>query len=213
MRAWLTAQIGRLPAWPLYLIGALPGVRDFWQALSGALGPDPVRALELAYGRMALWFLIAVLAVTPLRRYAGIGLHRFRRALGLLAFFYALAHLSVWLFIDLRSLQLIWQDILRRPYITIGMTAFVLMLPLALTSADAAVRWLGAARWRRLHRLTYAVAVLAAVHFVMVRKGWQVEPLLWAAVTGLLLLTRLHRPRRRRAAPSRGEGMAKGQLP
>ena len=199
----VNAVLRRLPVWPVYVLGPLPAAWLFWQALQGALGPDPVRTLELSYGQYALKFLAASLAVTPLRRLAGINLLRYRRAMGLMAFFYVAAHLSVWLFIDLRDITLIWQDILRRPYITIGMAAFLLMLPLALTSSNAAIRRLGAVRWRRLHRLAYPLALLAAVHFVMVRKGWQLEPLLWLAGIALLLLLRLV-PAPRRAAGRQG---------
>ncbi len=191
VRKRIDAVLRRLPVWPVYALGPLPAAWLFWQALQGQLGPDPVRMLELAYGQYALKFLAASLAVTPLRRLVGLNLVRFRRALGLLAFCYALAHLAVWLFIDLRDLTLIGQDILRRPYITIGMGAFLLMLPLALTSSRAAIRHLGATRWQRLHRLVYPLALLAAMHFVMVRKGWQPEPLLWLFGIVLLLLLRL----------------------
>ncbi len=198
-------MLRRLPIWPVYLLGPLPAVWLFWQALQGKLGPDPVRTLELAYGQYALKFLAASLAVTPLRRFLGLNLMRFRRALGLMAFFYVTVHLSVWLFIDLRDITLIGQDILKRPYITIGMAAFLLMLPLALTSSNAAIRRLGAARWQRLHRLVYPLALLAAVHFVMVRKGWQIEPLLWLAGIAFLLVLRLvpaRRPDMRQRTPA-----------
>ncbi|HHN72557.1 MAG TPA: protein-methionine-sulfoxide reductase heme-binding subunit MsrQ [Thermopetrobacter sp.] len=200
--AALNRRLRRLPVWPLWVLGLLPGLWTFWLALHGALGPDPVRAFELALGRWALKFLVASLAVTPLLRLTGIGLMRFRRALGLIAFVYVVAHLAVWLFIDVRDVALVWRDILRRPYITIGMAAFALMVPLAVTSSATMIARLGAARWRALHRLVYVITPLAAVHFVMVRKGWQIEPLAWLAAIVLLLALRLLPRRRRRLRPT-----------
>lgn len=188
-----------VPAWPLYPLGALPVVWLFWQALAGRLGVDPAKVIEHQLGLWGLWLLIAGLAVTPLARFTGVRLIRYRRAIGLLAFFYILTHLLVWLILDVQIPALIWADILKRPYITIGMVAFLLMLPLAATSNNAALRRLGPIRWRRLHRLTYAVVLLGAVHFVMVVKGWQVEPVAYLGVIVALLLARLRLARRVRA--------------
>src|SRR6056297_6078 len=150
-------------------------------------------------GLWALWLLIAGLAITPLQRFAGLRLIRFRRAVGLLAFFYVLVHLLTWLVLDVQILSQVWADILKRPYITIGMAGFVLMLPLAVTSNDGAVRRMGALAWQRLHRLTYAVCLLGAIHFAMLVKGWQLEPFLYlGAILGLLALRLV--PRRRKIA-------------
>jgi sulfoxide reductase heme-binding subunit YedZ len=192
----------RLPVWLVYLALALPAPWLFWLGLTGGLGVEPIKALEHEYGRLALQLLIAGLCITPLRRFAGVNLLRFRRAIGLMAFFYVSAHLLVWLLLDVQLLGQIWADIVKRPYITVGMGAFVLMLPLAATSNNRAVRALGA-RWRQLHRLTYGVALLGALHFVMLVKGFQIEPLLYgAAVLALLLLRALPKARpRARAAP------------
>ena len=179
----------RVPNWVLYIMCLLPIPVGFWQGLSGQLGPEPIRALEHLYGWYALAFMVAVLLVTPLRRLLGVNLIAWRRTLGLVAFIYVAAHLLVWLVLDLQDIARIWADILKRPYITVGMAAFLLMLPLALTSTNWAIRRMGPVRWKRLHYLTYGVAVLGAVHFVMLRKGVQIEPLLWLlAVLGLLAL-------------------------
>jgi sulfoxide reductase heme-binding subunit YedZ len=126
--------------------------------------------------------------VTPLRRLTGVNLIRWRRALGLTAFGYALAHVAVWLALDL---QFRWPeigaDIVKRPYITLGAAAFVLLVPLALTSTDGAIRRMGAAAWRRLHRLAYPAGLLAALHYLWLVKAWPVEPFLYlGAVLGLL---------------------------
>ncbi|WP_035367144.1 protein-methionine-sulfoxide reductase heme-binding subunit MsrQ [Pseudodonghicola xiamenensis] len=185
----------RLPTWVIYVLGALPGPWAFYQGLTGGLGVEPISALEHALGLYALQFLIAGLAISPLRRFAGINLIRFRRALGLLAFYYVTLHLLVWLLLDVQVLARVWADIIKRPYISIGMVAFLLLLPLALTSNSLSIRKLGP-RWRSLHRAVYVAVLLASVHFVMVRKGLQLEPLIYLGLVGVLLLLRLA-PRRR----------------
>ena len=199
MTDWINRTARQLPSWVVYLIGLMPIPYLFWQGLNGALGPDPVKALEHAYGLWALKLLIAGLAVTPLRRHAGINLLKFRRALGLLAFAYVVVHLSVWAVLDVQTPGRVWADIVKRPYVTIGMAAFVLMLPLALTSNNASVRRLGRG-WRKLHRLTYVVVLLGALHFIMLVKGFPLEPLIYLAVVCLLLLLRLKLPARARLA-------------
>lgn len=146
-----------VPVWLVYMGGMLPAGILFYQGFSGALGAEPIKALEHEYGELALQLLVATLAITPLRRLLGLNLMRFRRAIGLLCFFYVSCHLLVWLLLDVQLLGQILADILKRPYITIGMASFVLMLPLALTSNGISVRRLGA-RWRLLHRLTYPAA-------------------------------------------------------
>ncbi|ATF19764.1 protein-methionine-sulfoxide reductase heme-binding subunit MsrQ [Phaeobacter gallaeciensis] len=179
-----------VPVWLVYVAGVLPAGVLFYQGLSGALGAEPIKALEHEYGELALQLLVATLAITPLRRLLGLNLMRFRRAIGLLCFFYVSCHLLVWLLLDVQLLGQILADILKRPYITIGMAGFMLMLPLALTSNGISVRRLGA-RWRPLHRLTYPAAVLGALHYVMLAKGFQLEPLIYMAVILLLLALRL----------------------
>ena len=185
----LNAILRRIPVWAVYLTGALPAPWLFYQGLTGGLGVEPIEALEHEYGRLALQLLILGLAVTPLRRHLGLNLMKFRRAIGLLAFFYFVCHLSVWLVLDVQIPGQIWADILKRPYITVGMAGFVMLLPLALTSNNWSVRRLGPA-WRRLHRATYAAAVLGALHFVMLVKGFQIEPLIYLGLVGVLLLLR-----------------------
>jgi sulfoxide reductase heme-binding subunit YedZ len=199
MKDTINRYARKLPSWSLYCIGLLPIPYMFWQGWTGALGVDPVKALEHAYGEWVLKLLIVGLAITPLRRHAGINLLKFRRAIGLLAFAYVVAHLSVWAVLDVQTPDRVWADIVKRPYITVGMAAFVLMLPLALTSNNASIRRLGQG-WRRLHRLTYVVALLGVVHFILLVKGFPVEPLIYLAVVAGLLLLRLRLPRRARLA-------------
>ena len=186
----LNQLLRRVPVWSVYLLGLLPVPGLFFLGLTGGLGVEPVKALEHEYGELALKLLVAVLAVTPLRRYAGLNLMRFRRALGVLSFIYVLCHLLVWLLLDVQIPSQILADILKRPYITIGMAAFVLLLPLAVTSNNASLRRLGP-RWRILHRLTYPAIALGALHYVMLVKGFQIEPLAYLAVILTLLALRL----------------------
>ncbi|MCM5560211.1 protein-methionine-sulfoxide reductase heme-binding subunit MsrQ [Pleomorphomonas sp. JP5] len=171
--------------WGIYVVGFIPAVWSFWLGATGGLGADPVRAFEQTLGLWALRFLVLTLAVTPLRQLAGINLLRFRRALGLLAFWYAAMHFSVYLTLDR---GLIWStiipDIARRPFITLGFAALMFLLPLALTSNRLSIRRLGK-NWRRLHRLVYVAASLAAVHYLLATKV--LDPT-QAAHIGLVLL-------------------------
>lgn len=180
----------RLPAWLLYIGLIVPAIWAVYQGATGGLGAEPIKALEHELGQWALWLLIAGLAITPLRRTLGLNAIKFRRAIGIMAFVYVGLHLLVWLVLDVQILSQVIADILKRPYITIGMAAFVLMIPLAVTSNNRSVRKLGRA-WRKLHRLTYAVALLGALHFVMLVKGFQLEPLIYLGVIVGLLAFRL----------------------
>ncbi|MEO9464595.1 protein-methionine-sulfoxide reductase heme-binding subunit MsrQ [Sulfitobacter pontiacus] len=184
----------RVPTWVVYIVGLLPIPWLLFQAQTGGLGAEPIKALEKELGLLALQLLIAGLAITPARRYLRLNLIKFRRALGLLAFIYVSLHLLVWLVLDVGILSQIWADILKRPYITIGMAGFACLVPLAATSNNFSIRKLGAT-WRKLHRLTYLAAILAGVHFIWLVKGFQIEPLLYMAAILALLLLRL--PRRR----------------
>ena len=191
----VNAALRRLPVWPVYALGLIPAVWLFWLGLTGGLGPDPVKALEHRYGQTALQLLIATLAVTPLRRLTGLSLLRFRRALGLLAFAWLVLHLLVWAVLDVQlDLAVMWADVVRRPYITVGMLGFLLLVPLALTSTDAALRRLGAARWRRLHQLGYLAALAGATHYLMATKVTEAGAILHLAVILLLLALRLPVP-------------------
>lgn len=196
----INGALRRVPTWPVYLIGALPPFWYLYLGFTGGLGVEPITELEHRLGLLGLQMLIAVLAVTPLRRFTGISLIKFRRALGLLAFYYIACHLLVWLVLDVQILSQIWADIVKRPYITIGMAGFVLLLPLAVTSNNLSIRRMGPMAWKRLHQLSYLAAILGSVHYVMLVKGWQIEPLLYLGAILLLLLARLPGVRRRATA-------------
>lgn len=192
----INAATRRIPAWPLYGLAVIPVVWVFYAGITGQLGVDPAKAIEHRMGLWSLWLLIAGLTITPLARFTGVRLTKYRRAIGVTTFFYVLVHLLVWLVLDVQILSEIWKDILKRPYITIGMVAFALLVPLALTSNNWSIRKLGAKTWQRLHKLTYGIAILGAVHFVMLVKGWQLEPFLYLTAILVLLGLRLV-PRRR----------------
>ena len=172
----------------LYFVGLVPGIWTFTLGVMDRLGPDPIKALEHDLGLWALKFLVIGLAITPLRRLTGISLLRYRRALGLLAFFYVCLHLLTYLVLDQNlALEAIWADILKRPYITIGMAAFLVLLPLAVTSNNMMVRRLGGPAWQKLHRWVYLAVVLAVTHFVMVAKVWEPDSLVYAGLVLALL--------------------------
>ena len=197
----INTGVRRLPAWPIYAASAGYAAWLYWQGIAGALGPNPVEAIEHALGEAALYLLIAGLAVTPLRTFARINLLKFRRAIGLACFFLVLVHLLTWAVLDVQALERVWADIVKRPYITVGMSAFALLLPLAMTSNNLSVRRLGPA-WRRLHKLAYPAAVLGALHYVMLVKGWQAKPLFLLGITLALIALRLPwvaRPSRKKA--------------
>ena len=199
LRDRLNHALRHVPTWAVYICMAVPLPVFFWQGLTGALGPEPIRALEHLYGQVALAYLVASLTITPLRRNLGINLLRFRRAAGVMGFVYVVAHLLVWLVLDIASVTAIWADIVKRPYITVGMAAFLLLLPLAATSSNAAQRRLGH-RWEQLHKLTYPAIVLGGLHYVMQAKGWQLQPIVWLGAILLLLALRIGRKSRNRRA-------------
>jgi methionine sulfoxide reductase heme-binding subunit len=182
--------VRRVPVWSVYLVLAIPAVYFFYLALTGALSIEPIKALEHKLGEFGLQLLIFGLFITPLRRYLGLNLLRFRRAIGVMTYYYITLHLLVWLILDVQVPSAILQDIVKRPYITIGMLAFVGMTPLAFTSNSYAVRKLGQS-WQKLHRLVYVIAVLGAVHFIMLVKGLQFEPIIYLGVILTLLALRL----------------------
>lgn len=158
-----------------------------------ALGFNPIEYSIRFTGEQALRALLLALAVTPLARLTGWRpLMSVRRMTGLFAFAYVVVHLSLYLGADLEfSLAALVRDVGKRIYITAGMAAFLLLLPLAITSTSGWIKRLGARRWQRLHRLVYAASVLAVLHFIFMVKGNQSEPWIYAAVLGILLGSRL----------------------
>ncbi|MCA3239639.1 MAG: sulfoxide reductase heme-binding subunit YedZ [Curvibacter sp.] len=182
------------------LVFALCLLPAAWLVLGAAtdqLGANPAEALIRSTGDWALRLLCAVLAVTPMRQMLALpALARLRRMLGLFVYFYALLHLLCYAWLDMGfDVVDVTRDIIKRPFILVGFSAVVVLTPLALTSWNRATRWLGAARWQALHRLVYAVAVLAVLHFFWMRSGKNdyAEVLVYAVVLGLLLAWRAWR--------------------
>lgn len=169
--------------------------------VTGDLGVNPVETLTHETGQWALRFLLASLAITPIRRLTGWNrVIVFRRMLGLFAFFYAILHLSVWMVFDhYFTLSTMVEDIVKRPFITMGTIALLLMVPLALTSTKWAIRKMGR-RWQTLHRLVYVSAAAAVVHFIWKEKVIIDETLMYAAILVALLAIRVVFAVRKRAA-------------
>ena len=192
----------RALAWRLakpcvFLLALLP--LGYWLTalFQDALGANPAEALLRGTGLWTLRMLCLLLLVSPLREATGwTHLARMRRMLGLFVFFYALVHFSAYVWLD-QSGQ--WEDIAldipKRPFILIGLLALLLLFPLALTSFNAAIRWMGAARWRSLHRAVYLIALLAILHFFWMRSGKRNfdEVAVYAAIIGVLLAWRVRR--------------------
>ena len=164
----------------LYAIGVLPLVYLFFSALFGSLGVDPVKKLEHELGGLAIKFLIATLMISPIRALFSINLIKYRRALGLLAFLYALCHFVVWILFDI---QLLWgeliKDVIKRPFISFGFLSLLGLLPLAITSNFISIKKLGIVNWQRLHVLVYPAGFFAGTHYVMVKKVWEGEALIY----------------------------------
>ena len=206
----LPARYKPASVWVLYAVGLMPGLYAFYLGIFGGLGADPVRAFEHLLGLWALRFLCLGLVVTPLRDLFGINLISYRRALGLIAFYYVLAHFTVYLTLD-RGLifSSIAGDILKRPYIMLGMAGLLMLIPLAVTSNQASIRRLGP-KWNKLHKLVYPVLIVAVLHYALSLKVISAEPAFYIVVATVLLGYRLVRPRlmeRRRAK----RGMARAR--
>jgi sulfoxide reductase heme-binding subunit YedZ len=172
----------------IVIAGLLPAGALIVGAFTDNLGANPIEYITHETGNFALAFLIVTLAVTPIRRLSGWHqVIRVRRMLGLFAFFYACLHLLTWIVLDqFFDAGAMVEDVMKRPYITVGMAGFVCMVPLALTSTAGMIRRLGR-RWQTLHRLTYVAAIAGVVHFWWLVKADLTEPQRWAAALTLLL--------------------------
>lgn len=188
----------------LFVLALLPMVQLVYGALTNGLGANPAEALSRGSGDWVLRFLCLTLAVTPARQWTGWhALARLRRMLGLYAFFYGVLHVLCYAWLDMGFVPAdIVRDIPKRPFVLVGFTALMLMLPLAATSFDRAIKAMGGLRWRRLHRLVYAIAVLALLHFYWMRAGKHdfVEVGVYAAIVAVLLGWRIYATLRARAS-------------
>ncbi|MEL7181209.1 MAG: protein-methionine-sulfoxide reductase heme-binding subunit MsrQ [Pseudomonadota bacterium] len=188
----INGTLRRIPAWTIYIVGAVYAVWEFWRALN-QIGPylvEPINVLERAYGEIALILMVVGLTVTPLRKWTGVNLIKFRRAIGVTAFFFVLAHFLVFAVLDVQSISRVWEETVKRPYVTVGMLSFLMLIPLAVTSNNLSVRKMGAAAWRKMHKLTYPAAILGAIHYLWLVKGFQLEPIIYLLVIVGLVATR-----------------------
>ena len=175
----------------LWLACLTPAAILAWRTWSNDLGPNPIEEVTHETGEATIILLLVTLAVTPLRRLTGWNrLVQLRRPLGLFAFFYATLHFATYIVLDqFFAFEYILDDIAERPYITVGTAAFLLLIPLAVTSTKGWIRRLGK-RWTRLHRLIYVSAALGVLHYIWLVKADLRRPLLFAAILALLLLLR-----------------------
>jgi sulfoxide reductase heme-binding subunit YedZ len=177
----------------IFLLCLVPlGILVF-RALTANLGANPVEFIQHATGDWTLRFLVITLCITPFRKLLKLpDLIRFRRMLGLFAFFYACLHFLTYLGPDQSfDLAAMWKDVYKRPFITVGFTAFVLLIPLALTSTTGWIRRLGGRRWQMLHRLIYISAICGVIHYYWLVKSAVLRPLTYGAIVAILLLWRL----------------------
>ena len=200
----------------LFLLSLVPFLRLFVLGFQDELGANPIEFVTHSTGFWTLTFLCLTLAVTPLRRLTGWQvLIRLRRMLGLFVFFYASTHLVTYVWFDQWfSVEEIVKDIWKRPFITVGFTAFVLLVPLAVTSTNRIMRRLGR-RWTQLHRLVYLIVMLGVIHFWWLKQGKNdvSEPSIFATIVLALLLFRVLYPVWQRLAKTRRPGAAAGVVP
>ncbi|MDC1288125.1 sulfoxide reductase heme-binding subunit YedZ, partial [Gammaproteobacteria bacterium] len=176
----------------LHLLCLAPFLLLIWAAFADALGANPVEKLTHETGQWTLRLLLVTLALSPLRQWTGAAAWiRFRRMVGLYTYFYCCCHFAIWFIAD-HSLDLVdmFEDVIKRPYITLGFSAFVLLLPLAITSNQVMMRRLGR-KWMALHQLVYAILLLAVLHFLWLVKADYLEPTIYAIIAMILLLHRV----------------------
>jgi sulfoxide reductase heme-binding subunit YedZ len=177
---------------PVFLLCLVPVEILVWRLFHDGLGANPIEFITHATGDWTLRLLVITLAITPLRKILVLPeLIRFRRMLGLFAFFYACLHFSTWIGLDkFFDLNDMWKDVVKRRFITVGFAAFLLLIPLAITSTTGWIRRLGGKRWQALHRLIYFSAILAVIHYYWLVKSAVIRPLTYGAIVAALLLFR-----------------------
>jgi methionine sulfoxide reductase heme-binding subunit len=190
VRALLTSKWTKVAVFFLCLV---PFAHLVWRSIHNDLGANPVETLQHATGDWTLRFLVFTLCITPFRKLFKLSdLIRFRRMLGLFAFFYVCLHFITYLGPDQQfDLAGMWKDVAKRPFITVGFTAFVLLIPMAITSTAGWIRRLGGKRWQMLHRSIYFAAVLGVIHYYWLVKSDVRKPLFYGSLVAILLLWRL----------------------
>ncbi|AVA21263.1 sulfite reductase heme-binding subunit YedZ [Rhizobium sp. NXC24] len=197
-KRWQPASV-----WALYVVGLIPAAWEFYLGATDQLGADAVKTFELFLGLWAIRFLLLTLAVTPARDLFGWNYLRYRRALGLLCFYYVLMHLAVYMVLDQAlDVQAVINDVLKRPFIMFGMAGLVMLLALAVTSNNFSIKRLGK-KWIWLHRLVYIIAACGALHFALSTKVLSLEQYIYIGLLMAMILYRSYRPimmEKRRAA-------------
>ena len=173
----------------LFLLSFIPLLRLVWYGYSSQLGANPIEFITRSLGTWTLVFLLITLSITPLRKLSGWSwLIKLRRMAGLFTFFYSLLHFITYIWLDqFFDLSSIYKDVIKRPFITIGFTAFILLIPLAVTSTNAMIKKLGGKRWQLLHRLIYLIAIFAVLHYWWLVKKDITQPFIYAAILSILL--------------------------
>ncbi|KZS57385.1 protein-methionine-sulfoxide reductase heme-binding subunit MsrQ [Rhizobium anhuiense] len=203
-KRWQPASV-----WLLYVVGLVPAAWTFYLGATDQLGADPVKSFELFLGIWTIRFLIATLAVSPARELFGWNYLRYRRALGLLTFYYALMHFTVYMVLDqAMDISAVINDVLKRPFIMFGMAALAMLIPLALTSNNFSIRRLGK-NWIWLHRLIYIIAASGALHFALSTKILDLEQYIYVGLIIALILYRSYRPIARNR--KKGQGRARNR--
>ncbi|MBB3303223.1 sulfoxide reductase heme-binding subunit YedZ [Rhizobium sp. BK077] len=203
-KRWQPASV-----WLLYVVGLVPAAWTFYLGATDQLGADPVKTFELFLGIWTIRFLIATLAVSPARELFGWNYLRYRRALGLLTFYYALMHFTVYMVLDqAMDISAVINDVLKRPFIMFGMAALAMLIPLALTSNNFSIRRLGK-NWIWLHRLIYIIAASGALHFALSTKILDLEQYIYVGLIIALILYRSYRPIARNR--KKGQGRARNR--
>ncbi|TAG03686.1 MAG: sulfoxide reductase heme-binding subunit YedZ [Betaproteobacteria bacterium] len=192
-RSLTNAQVQRAK-WVLVALGMLPLARMLIGLPLGWLGVNPIEFVTRSTGTWTIVSLVVTLSITPLRKITGwVWLVRLRRSAGLITFFYAALHFITYVWLDrFFDVNDIIKDIIKRPFITVGFAAFVLLIPLAITSNNALIKKLGAQNWQRLHNLVYVIAILAVVHFIWLARRNPIEPYIYAAIFALLFAARIY---------------------
>ncbi len=190
------ASVRRLRSWHIYLSLLVPLLFLTYDLLSGRLGVDPMRAIEKSLGVTAIYILILTLCITPFSVLTGINFIRFRRAFGLMSFFYIILHFSTWLLLDM---QLRWVEIAesltRKPFIVFGMMGFLLLIPLAATSNNYSMKRLGK-YWQKLHKLIYVAIILGGIHYLMMEKTLQNDAIITFIIIIALISLRFFKIRK-----------------
>lgn len=178
---------------PVFLVCLVPAGLLVWDFYHDALGANPVEFIQHSTGDWTMRFLIITLAITPLRKLFNLpALIRYRRMVGLFAFFYICAHFTTYIWLDQSfDFAAMWQDVAKRRFITVGFLGFVLMIPLAITSTKGMIRRIGGKRWQILHRAIYISAIAGVIHYAWLVKSDERKPFQYAVLVGLLLLYRV----------------------